>query len=266
MVLLMIGALGLLLVNAKKLSDTTRESFTVSIFFKDSVEESSVIDFKSKLENEEYIKSVKFISRAEAAENFEKELGEEFVEFLGYNPLPASLDIRFNNSFTEEEDFAKLEKEWTAMPIVAQIDYPRNLIGKIVDNMKKLSYFFLAFSVILTFIAVTLINNTIRLAMYSKRFIIRTMQLVGATRGFIRRPYIYSGLLQGFMGGFIALLLLAIALYWGEQEIPELKQMRDLKLLSILAGAILLGGMILSWICTFFAVRKYLNLKTDSLY
>ena len=132
--------------------------------------------------------------------------------------------------------------------------------------MKKLSWFFLAFSAILTFIAVTLINNTIRLAMYSRRFIIRTMQLVGATRGFIRRPYIFSGLLQGFLGGVIAVILIAITVYFGEKEIPELREMRDLRLLGILAGAIVLGGVILSWICTFFAVRKYLNLKTDSLY
>jgi cell division transport system permease protein len=266
MVLLMLGLLGLLLVNAKKLSDTTRESFTVSVFFKDSVDDASILKFKSELETREYIKTTTFITREEAAESFQKDLGEDFVEFLGYNPLPASLDIRFNNSFTEEEDFQRLETEWMANPIVAQIDYPRNLIGKIVDNMKKLSWFFLAFSAILTFIAVTLINNTIRLAMYSRRFIIRTMQLVGATRGFIRRPYIFSGLLQGFLGGVIAVILIAITVYFGEKEIPELREMRDLRLLGILAGAIVLGGVILSWICTFFAVRKYLNLKTDSLY
>jgi cell division transport system permease protein len=266
MVLLMLGTLGLLLVNAKKLSDTTRESFTVSIFFKDSVDDASILRFKAELESREFIKSVGFISRDEAAESFQQELGEDFVEFLGYNPLPASLDVKFNSSFTEESDFEKLEKEWMANSMVAQIDYPRNLINKIVDNMRKLSWFFLAFSAILAFIAITLINNTIRLAMYSKRFLIRTMQLVGATRGFIRRPYVWSGIVQGFLGGVIAILLLGGAVYWGEQEIPELRQMRDLKLLGILAAAILAGGIFLSWICTFFAVRKYLNLKTDSLY
>lgn len=266
MVLLMLGTLGLLLVNAKKLSDTTRESFTVSIFFKDSVDDTSILRFKAELESQGFIKSVSFISRNEAAESFQQELGEDFVEFLGYNPLPASLDVKFNSSFTEESDFEKLEKEWMANSMVAQIDYPRNLINKIVDNMRKLSWFFLAFSAILAFIAITLINNTIRLAMYSKRFLIRTMQLVGATRGFIRRPYVWSGIVQGFLGGIIAILLLGGAVYWGEQEIPELRQMRDFKLLGILAAAILAGGIFLSWICTFFAVRKYLNLKTDSLY
>jgi len=266
MVLLMLGLLGLMLVNAKKLSDTTRESFTVSIFFKDSVDEASILKFKSELEAKEFIKSIEFISRDEAAASFQEELGEDFVEFLGYNPLPASLDVKFNSNFTEESDFENLEKEWSANALVSQIDYPRNLINKIVDNMRKLSWFFLAFSAILAFIAITVINNTIRLAMYSKRFIIRTMQLVGATRGFIRRPYILSGITQGLLGGLIAIILLGAAVYWGEQEIPELREMRDLKLLGFLAGGILAGGIFLSWICTFFAVRKYLNLKTDSLY
>jgi cell division transport system permease protein len=266
MVLLMLGLLGLMLVNAKKLSDTTRESFTVSIFFKDSVDDASILRFKSELESREFIKSIQFISRDEAASSFQEELGEDFVEFLGYNPLPASLDVKFNSNFTEESDFEKLEKEWSANAMVAQIDYPRNLINKIVDNMRKLSWFFLAFSAILAFIAITVINNTIRLAMYSKRFIIRTMQLVGATRSFIRRPYIFSGITQGLLGGLIAIILLGIAVYWGEKEIPELRQMRDFKLLGMLAGGILSGGIFLSWICTFFAVRKYLNLKTDSLY
>ncbi|MEZ5173184.1 MAG: permease-like cell division protein FtsX [Bacteroidia bacterium] len=266
MVLLMLGLLGLLLVNAKKLSDTTRENFTVSIFFRDSVDDSSILKFKSELEATDYVKSVGFVSRDEAAASFQEELGEDFVEFLGYNPLPASLDIKFKSSFTEESDFEALEKEWMENPIVAQIDYPRNLINKIVDNMKRLSWFFLAFSAILAFIAITLINNTIRLAMYSRRFIIRTMQLVGATRGFIRRPYVLSGIGQGLLGGIIAVLLLGAAVYWGEHEIPELRQMRDLELLGMLGGGIIAGGIFLSWICTFFAVRKYLNLKTDSLY
>lgn len=266
MVLLMLGMLGLLLVNAKKLSDTTRESFTVSIFFRDSVDDVQILKFKEELEANEVIKATTFITRAEAAESFQKDLGEDFVEFLGYNPLPASIDVQFNNSFTEEEDFARLEEEWMASTLVAQIDYPRNLINKIVDNMRKLSWFFLAFSAILAFIAVTLINNTIRLAIYSKRLLIRTMQLVGATKGFIRKPYLISGLTQGFLGGIIAVGLLAAALWWGEQEIPELREMRDMKLLGMLAGAIMASGIVISWICTFFAVRKYLNLKTDSLY
>jgi len=266
MVLLMLGLLGLLLVNAKKLSDTTRESFAVSIFFRDSVDDAQILEFKAELEQNGFISGSTFITRAEAAENFQKDLGEDFVDFLGYNPLPASLDVKFNSSFTEDENFTKLEKEWSENPIVAQIDYPRNLINKIVDNMKKLSWFFLAFSVVLTFIAVTLINNTIRLAIYSRRFIIRTMQLVGATKGFIRRPYVFSGLMQGLLGGLIAVALLGTMVYFGERQIPELREMRDIKLLGMLAGAIVLGGVILSWICTFFAVRKYLNLKTDSLY
>ncbi len=266
MVLFMLGLLGLLLVDAKKLSDTTRESFQVSVFFRDSVDDAQILVFKQELDAKPYVKSTAFVTRAEAAANFQKDLGEDFVEFLGYNPLPASIDVRFNVDFTNEGDFQKIEKEWLANPLVAQVDYPRNLINQIISNMRKLSWFFLAFSVILTFIAVTLINNTIRLSIYSKRLLIRTMQLVGATRGFIRGPFLRASFMQGFAGGLVAIALLAGMIALGEQQIPELRQLRDFNLLGILAGGILIGGIGLSWICTFFAVRKYLHLKTDSLY
>jgi cell division transport system permease protein len=262
----MLGLLGLLLVDAKKLSDTTRESFQVSVFFRDSVDDAQILVFKQELDARPYVKSTAFVTRAEAATNFQKDLGEDFVEFLGYNPLPASIDVRFNVDFTDEGDFQKIEKEWLANPLVAQVDYPRNLINQIISNMRKLSWFFLAFSVILTFIAVTLINNTIRLSIYSKRLLIRTMQLVGATRGFIRGPFLRASFMQGFAGGLVAIALLAGMIALGEQQIPELRQLRDFNLLGILAGGILIGGVGLSWICTFFAVRKYLHLKTDSLY
>ena len=266
MVLFMLGLLGLLLVDAKKLSDTTRESFQVSIFFRDSVDDVQILAFKQQLDAKPFVKSSTFVTRADAASEFQKDLGEDFVDFLGYNPLPASIDVRFKVNFTNEADFQKIEKEWLANPLVAQIDYPRNLINQIIQNMQKLSWFFLAFSVILTFIAITLINNTIRLSIYSKRLLIRTMQLVGATRGFIRWPFLRASIIQGLLGGLVSILLLAGMIILGEQQIPELQKLRDINLLGLLAGSILISGIALSWICTFFAVRKYLNLKTDSLY
>lgn len=266
MVMFMLGLMGLMLINARKLTDFTRESFTVTVFFRDSVEESQILHFKEELARREFVKSSVYTNKEQAAKDFEKELGEDFVDFLGYNPLPASLDINFKPQFANEAYFSKTEKEWLSNPLVQQVSYPRNLIVKIIDNIQKISWVFLAFGAVLTLIAVTLINNTIRLAIYSKRFLIKTMLLVGATTGFIRRPFLTTGILQGFLGGLIAVLLLAGTLIIAENRILGLKEIRDFQWLGILAGSVVLGGIILSWICTFFAVRKYLNLKTDSLY
>lgn len=262
----MLGLMGLLLINARKLTDFTRESFTVTVFFRDSVDEVQVESFRKSLEAEQFVKSVQFTSKDQAAADFQKELGEDFVDFLGYNPLPASLDVNFKPEFANDAFFAQTEKKWLENEWVEQVSYPRNLIIQIVDNVQRLSWIFLAFGAVLALIAVTLINNTIRLAIYSKRFLIKTMLLVGATAGFIRRPFIVSGFLQGLVGGIIALLLLGATLLLAESKIMGLKEIRDLNYLGMLAIAILAGGVILSLICTFFAVRKYLNLKTDSLY
>ncbi len=266
MVLFMLGLMGLLLINAHKLTDFTRESFTVTIFFKDTVNEARIEQFTQALKKEEFVKSISYTDKEKAAEEFQKELGEDFVEFLGYNPLPASIDVNFKPQFANPDFFALTEKKWLDNADVEQVNYPRNLIGKIADNVQKLSWIFLAFGAVLALIAVTLINNTIRLSIYSRRFLIKTMQLVGATSGFIRRPFVLSGLLQGFVGGIIALALLALTLFIAEQKIIGLREIRDMRWLGILGGGVLLGGVILSLICTYFAVRKYLNLKTDSLY
>lgn len=266
MVLFMLGLMGLLLIHARKLTDITRESFTVSIFFRDSVDDAQIREFEAELASAAYVKSTAFTSKAQAAQNFSKDLGEDFVDFLGFNPLPASIDVNFKPEFANETYFAQTEKEWLAHPLVEQVSYPRNLITKISANMQNLSWFFLAFGAVLTLIAVTLINNTIRLAIYSKRFLIKTMLLVGAKASFVRGPFLRTGILQGFIGGLVALILLAGVMVLAENKIPELRNIRDLELLGMLSGAVVLGGIVLSWICTFFAVRKYLNLKTDSLY
>jgi len=266
MVLLVLGLLGWMLVNAKQFSDKTRESFTVSIFFRDSVDDLQILNFKEELDRKEFVKSTKFVTRAEAAENYQQEVGVEFVDLLGYNPLPASIDVNFKPEFAGQGNFDSTEEEWMRNPMVEKVSYQRVLIGQVVDNMKKLSWFFIAFSAILTLISVTLINNTIRLSIYSRRFLIKTMLLVGATQGFIRRPFLRSGLLQGFLAGLLAIFFIAGIMLLAERQFPELKDLRNFRLLGMLAGALLLGGVILSWICTFFAVRKYLNLKTDSLY
>jgi len=263
MVLFMLGMLGLLLVNAKKLSDTTKESFTVSIFFKDSVNDAQILAFQNELNAAAYTRSTVYTDKATAAKEFQEQLGEDFVDFLGYNPLPASIDVNFKTDYTDQQKFNEIEQTWLRNPMVEKIDYPRNLINQIAENMRKLSWFFLA---VLLFIAVTLINNTIRLAIYSKRFLIKTMQLVGAKKSFIRAPFLTTSLLQGFLGSLVAIGLLTGVLAFAEHKIPDLKSIRDIQLLAMLAGGILFAGVFLSFICTFFAVRKYLNLNTDSLY
>lgn len=265
LVLLLLGMAGLLLINARKLSDETRESFVVSVFFRDSVSEAQAQAFKAKIELLEYVKSSAYISRETAAEGFKKELGEDFEDFLGFNPLPATLDVTFNKEYVSEEVFRSIENEWKRDPRVEKVGYNPE-VAYIMKTARTTGWYLLVFCSLLAVIAIALINNTIRLTIYSKRLLIRTMKLVGATRGFIRRPFIRSGLLQGFLAGLLALCMLAGVLLVLERQIPELRQMRDWEWLSVLAGGLLLAGILLSLICTFFAVRRYLNLKADSLY
>jgi len=266
MVLFMLGLLGLLLVNAKKLSDSARESFQASVYFRDTVSDVQILEMQANLEKNPAVRSTTFITKTQAAEKWKEEWGEDFLDFLEFNPLPASLEVNFKPEFARPEDFEKFEQEWMGNTSVEKVKYPMNLIRTVIGNLRKLGLFLLAFSVVLLVIAIALINNTIRLSIYSRRFLIKTMQLVGATRGFIRRPFLKAGFFQGFAGGLLAVVLLSLLVLFGEQQLPELKEMRDIRLLSILAGGLVAGGVILSWICTFFAVRKYLNLKTDSLY
>jgi cell division transport system permease protein len=266
LVLFMLGLLGMVVLHAKKISNYVKENIGFSIMIKEGVRESAIFSLKKSLDTRPFVKSTEYITRERAAEEFSKELGEDFVGFLGYNPLLPSIDLRLKADYANPDSVSRIEKTLLALPEVKEVDYHRPLVDQINKNVSKISLIILGVSLILLLIAVALINNTIRLSVYAKRFLIRSMQLVGATQGFIRRPFIRKGILQGFISGLLAIGMLMVVMFFTLQEIPELVEIEDLWLFGVLFGLVLVLGMMISWMSTFFAVRKYLRMKTDNLY
>jgi len=266
LVLFMLGLLGLLLLHTHKLSDYAKENIGFSIMIREGVKEAEIMAFLKKLDTEEYVKSTEYIPKDKAALQLKKELGEDFIGFLGYNPLLPTIDLRLKAEYASLESVSKIEKRLLANPEVKEVFYQKDLLEMVNQNMKRISLIILGFSVVLMIIAIALINNTIRLSVYSRRFIIRTMQLVGATRTFIRRPFIRNGIIDGFVSAIVAIGLLIVVVYLLIQEIPELIQMVDVALYAGLIIIVLLLGILISWFCTWLSVRRYLRMKTDELY
>ena len=266
LVLFVLGLLGLIILQAQKLSDHMRESIAVSLFIEEDTAEEPIRQLQSRLDDMPAVSLTRFISREEAAEDLMEELGEDFVEFLGYNPLTASIVVNLTASHANPDSLQVFEEKLSADPIVSDIDYQRSLIHLVNQNVKRIGAGLLVFSILLLMIAFALINNTIRLSVFSRRFLIKSMQLVGATQAFIRRPFIIRGVLQGIIGAGITILLLIATLYTAQRQIPEMAAFYDTRMLFTLFAVVLLLGIIISYISTYFAVRKYLKIKTDFLY
>ncbi len=266
LVLFMLGLLGLLLLHTKKLSDYAKENIGFSIMIKEGIKEAEIMALLKKLDTEEFVKSTEYIPKEEAAIQLKKELGEDFIGFLGYNPLLPTIDLRLKADYASLSSVSKIEKKLLANPEVKEVFYQKNLLEMVNQNMERISLIILGFSSVLMIISIALINNTIRLSVYSRRFVIRTMQLVGATRSFIRRPFIRNGIIDGFISAIVAIGLLMVVMSFLFQEIPELIQMVDLNLYVALIITVLLLGILISWFCTWLSVRRYLRMKTDELY
>ncbi len=266
LVLFMLGLLGLILLHTKKLSDYVKENIGLTVVLKDSIREADINQFQKSLDATHYVKSTEFVNKEQAAATLKQDLGEDFIQFLGYNPLLSSIDVHLKADFANSDSLRWIEKEITKNVNVKEIYYQKSLVDLVNENVKKIGLIILVFSSLLLVISIALINNSIRLSIYSKRFIIRTMQLVGATQGFIRRPFVFSGIPHGIYGALIAIALLIGIIYWAQSEIPELIVLQDVDLFASLFGIVLFLGIFITWICTYFAVRKYLRLKTDDLY
>ena len=266
LVLLMLGLLSLVVLHARKLSDYVKENIGFMVYMKEDAPPEDIILFQAKLNAMPFVKSSKYITPEEAAKELTAELGEDFVDFLGYNPLPPSIDLRLKAAYGNIDSLQVIERKLTAEPTVKEVFYQKSLVQAINRNIRRISMVLLGFSGLLLLIAVALINNTIRLSVYSRRFIIRTMKLVGATRGFISRPFVWRGILKGLISAFLALILLATILYFLMQQVPELVTLQDYKIYAIVFALVTSTGVLLSWLSTLFAVRKYLRMKEDDLY
>jgi len=266
LVLFLLGVLGLLVLNAKKMADHFKEQISVSVFFKDTAKEVEINQLQKSLTAAEYTKSANFVSKEEAAKKHSEEIGEDFEEFLGYNPLKNSIDINLNSDFVSPEQMEEIVTELTAKEYIDEVTYDRPLVDLLDDNIRKISIWVLVASAIFTFIAVLLINSSIRLSIYSKRFIIKTMQMVGATKTFIRRPFIWTNVKLGMIGAGVAILALIAALFYAESTFPEMAVLDDYIVLGIIFVAVFLLGILIAFLSTYFAAQRFLNLRTDELY
>ena len=266
LVLFLLGILGLLVLNTKKLADHFKEQVSMAVFFKDNAKEIEIDKLQKSVAMAEYTKSVEFVSKDDAAEAHSQEIGENFMEFLGYNPLENSIDINLKADFVAPEKLEEIAIELSSNDFVSEVSYDKPLVSMLNENVKRISLWIIIASGIFTLIAVLLINSSIRLSVYSKRFIIKTMQMVGATKSFIRKPFIWTNIKLGIAGSLIALIALTIVLYYADQNFPELQIFQDIETLTILFAGVFILGVCISYISTYFATQRFLNLRTDDLY
>jgi cell division transport system permease protein len=266
LVLFMLGLIGLLLLNAKKLSDYVKENINFTVVLKTEVKEVDILKLQKNLDALSYVKSTEYITREKAAREFSKSLGEDFVSFLGYNPLLSSIEVKLHAAYANSDSISKIELSFKNHELIQEIIYEKSLIHLVNENINKISLIILGFSGLLFLIAVALINNTVRLLVFSKRFVIRTMQLVGATKGFIRRPFILNSLIYGFIASIIAISLIIGILYFTQRELQGIDLIIDVKLLAILFSGLITLGIIINIVSTYFALNKYLNIDTENLY
>lgn len=266
LVLTMLGLLALTIVHARKLSDYVKENIGFRVYLKEDAAAEDIIILQQRLDGSTFVKTSKYISPEEAARELTAELGENFIDFLGYNPLPPSIDLRIKAGYANVDSLEVIENLLMNEVVVKEVFYQKSLVQLINKNVRRISMVLLGFSALLLLIAMALINNTIRLSVYSNRFIIRTMKLVGATRSFIGRPFIRRGILQGLYSAIFAIIILAAVLYFLMKQIPELINLYDLYLYLAVFGLVIVTGIFLAWVSTYFAVRKYIRMKEDELY
>jgi cell division transport system permease protein len=266
LVLFLLGLLGLIVINARELSDYFRESLSFSIFLDEGAREADIRMLQKDLDAKQYVKSTVYVSKEEAAAKMKEELGEDFISFLGDNPLPPSIDVYLYADYTSPDSVAKIEKYVTGYPFVQEVLYRESLLILINENIRKIGVFILIISTFMFIISITIINNTIRLSIYSRRFIIRTMQLVGATRSFIRQPFLVQGAFQGLLAAIIAMSLIMGMLYLIEREFFMIFTFESPEMLIFLGAGIIVTGMLISIVSTFFSVNRYLDIPEDKLY
>lgn len=266
LVLFLMGLLGVLVLNTKKIGDHFKEQVHLVLFLADDTSDQQIKEISKALSEKPYTKSMTFISKDEAAEAQEKDLGENFVEFLGFNPLKNALDVQLNAEFVDPTTIAEAVAEWEATKGIAEVSYDQPLIGLLNENITKMTLWILVVSGIFSLVAFLLINSSIRLSIYAKRFIIKTMQMVGATPGFIRKPFILTNVKLGLIGAVMADIFIGIVLWRVQQSIPELDVLGDIKQVAWLFLGVPFLGMSIAGISTFWAAQRFLKLRTAELY
>lgn len=266
LVLFMIGILGLVLLKSTKVANHFKEKIIMTLFLNDDVTSKQSKDFREVLKKKEYTNKVIYITKEEAAKTYKRDLGEDFVKFLGDNPIKNGLDIYLKAAYVTPEKMKEIEKSFEKNKLIAEVNYDKPLVRLLTQNIQKISFWLLVLSGFFGVVAIILINSSIRLSIYSKRFNIKTMQMVGATKSFIRRPFIWQSIKLGMLGAFIALSGIALLIYYINKYIPTLELLSDYIPLVYVAGGVVFISFFITWISTFFATQRFLNLQTNDLY
>ncbi|MDO9137566.1 MAG: permease-like cell division protein FtsX [Lutibacter sp.] len=266
LVLFLVGLLGLIVLKTNSITKHFKEKVAITVFLNDNAKDKDVEILQAELKKAEYAKTVTYISKDEAAKIYSADIGENFLEFLGENPLKNAIDISLKSEFVTPEIMAGIEKELVLRSIVSEVTYDKPLIELLSKNINRLSFWMLVFSALFTLIAIVLINGSIRLSVYSKRFTIKTMQMVGATKSFIRGPFIWQSVKLGIVGALVSIAGLLAFISYLNKNIPELELFSDINILGIVFLGIIGLGILITWLSTFFATQRFLNLRTDELY
>lgn len=265
LVLFLVGVLGLLLLNSKKVADHFKEQIALTIYINDSAKPIEVKQLQKSLSLRKETKTARFVSKEDAAQSHANAIGEDFMEFLGYNPLLSSIDVYFRSDYVSPAFLASLKEDFEAKPYVNEVFYDQPLLEILDENIKKISQGIIALSGLFIIIAILLINSSIRLSVYSKRLIIKTMQLVGATKSFIRRPFIWHHLRLGLLGAIIAAAGLGYLLYEVNLRFPELALLNNPNEAALIFVVLFSMSILITGVSTFFATQRFLNLNTDAV-
>lgn len=266
LVLFLLGILGLFVINSKNLSDDFKEEIAMTVFFDNEANDTIIKAFDSEMQTAPFVKSFVYVTKEDAAKQHSDIIGEDFMTFLGENPLQNSFDIHLKADYIVNDSIAKIESRLRKNEMVSDIVYDKQLVNLVNDNIKKVSMWILIISGFLAFIAVLLINSSMRLSIYSNRFIIKTMQMVGATKSFIRKPFIWRSIKLGMIGAGLAILALIGTLYYINTNYPNLNILEEEAMTAAVLVGVLVVGIIITWLSTFFATQRFLNLRTDDLY
>lgn len=266
LVLLLLGLVVFFVLAANNLSVYVRENINFSVLISDDMKETDILKLQKRLNNEPFVKETEYISKKQALKEQTEAMGTDPQEFLGYNPFTASIEIKLHSDYANSDSIAKIEKLIKRNTNIQDVLYQKDLIDAVNENIRNISLVLLALAVMLTFISFALINNTIRLAIYSKRFLIHTMKLVGASWGFIRRPFLKRNIWSGVLAAFIADTILMGAAYWLVSYEPELIRVITPEVMLLVSGAVLVFGVVITFLCAYLSINKYLRMKASTLY
>jgi len=266
LVLFMVGFLGLVLLKSTQVANHFKEEVVITLFLKNDTSNNQIENLRSSLIKEIFTRKIVYISKDDAAKFYAEDLGEDFVNYLGTNPLKNSIDIYLNPGFVTPEKMGEIAYRFKDNSYVFEVSYDKPLVTFLTQNIQRVSFWLFVISSFFGLIALILINSSIRLSVYSKRFNIKTMQMVGATKSFIRKPFIWNGIQLGFIGAILSLIGLGVVIYYIDQKIPSLQLTTDYTTLAYLGGGILIIAFVISWLSTFFATQRFLNLQTEKLY